>query len=270
MNEPLYAQPIAWRQRNSCVKPSRFRKIVLALLSAGALSGCSVLGVGEPDVTAGRPEQFEWGNARMAELEAEVARLQTRNAALERELAELRQKGAEIEPADQAAAKESEEAQPVATASAPPVKPETVIATADADNALADAPAKPVEPSPRLVQPTFASGQETVFENEANGAIEMSSVLYGVHLASYRHIDHARAGWAKLQRENPDELGLLEPRIEAVEIEGRGRFLRLIGGGFSSQEKAESLCAKLKAKGVFCAATGFNGERLPLAGGKGR
>ncbi len=69
----------------------------------------------------------------------------------------------------------------------------------------------------------------------------------------------------RLQRENPDELGLLEPRIEQITVPERGKFLRLIGGGFSSEEKAAALCASLKQKGLFCSVTGFNGDRLPLA-----
>ena len=122
----------------------------------------------------------------------------------------------------------------------------------------------PVETSPRLVQPTFAS-DETVFENEAEGDIQTESVLFGVHLASYRQMEEARAGWRQLQRENPEELGLLEPRVEGVTVEGKGDFLRLIGGGFASQEKAMTLCAQLKARGLFCSVASFEGERLSLA-----
>lgn len=51
-----------------------------------------------------------------------------------------------------------------------------MVAAADAGNALAAAPAAAVQPSPRLVQPTFAS-EETVFENEANDSIKTASVL---------------------------------------------------------------------------------------------
>jgi len=123
----------------------------------------------------------------------------------------------------------------------------------------------PVQSSPRLVQPTFAS-TDAVFESEAGSDdIKTASVLFGVHLASYRRIESAREGWRKLQRENPDELGLLEPRIEAVNIAKKGVFLRLIGGGFSSEEKAAALCASLEPKSVYCAVTDFAGEKLSLA-----
>ena len=90
-------------------------------------------------------------------------------------------------------------------------------------------------------------------------------MLYGVHLASYRHVEDARAGWRKLQRENPDELGLLEPRIEEITIKGRGQFVRLIGGGFSTRDKAEQLCSRLRAKRLYCAVMDFEGQRLSMA-----
>ena len=108
-----------------------------------------------------------------------------------------------------------------------------------------------------------------MFENEAEGDIKTQSVLFGVHLASYRKMDEARAGWRQLQRENPEELGLLEPRVEEISVEGKGQFLRLIGGGFASRDKAEALCGQIKAKGLFCTVESFEGERLSLAETKG-
>jgi len=234
-----------------------------AIVAAVALSACSTVG-GEPaDITGDSVDEINWSDVRTAELETEVVQLKAENAELEKQLASLRQANAETDAAAQAAAEAADAASDAAPA--PAAKAETVIAAAEADRALADAPAKPVQPSPRLVQPSFASGQETVFENEAKSAIKTSSVLYGVHLASYRTDEDAKTGWRKLQRENPDELGLLEPRVESVTIEDRGDFIRLIGGWFSSRDKAEALCVTLKAKGLYCAVASFGGERLSLA-----
>ncbi len=229
-----------------------------ATAAALALAACSTVGGDKhADITGDSVDEVNWTDVRTAELETEVAELKAKNAELEKQLVELK---AANEEAAATAAPAADEAD-----AAPNARAETVIAAAEADRALADAPAKPVQPSPRLVQPSFASGQETVFENEANGALKMSSVLFGVHLASYRVEEDAKAGWRKLQRENPNELGLLEPRIEQVTIEGRGDFIRLIGGGFSARDKAEALCATLKAKGLFCGVTSFGGERLSFA-----
>ncbi|MEQ1929842.1 MAG: SPOR domain-containing protein [Parvularculaceae bacterium] len=212
---------------------------------------------------------------RIAALETELASAQAQNAQLEKKVSEFERRKAEELGAVQAAAVEpptlkDEPGSALAAEAAPlmlqppEIKPETVVAAADADRALASAPAAPVESAPRLVQPTFAS-QQAVFENEADETIKTTSVLFGVHLASYRHAEEAKAGWVKLQRDYPDALGLLEPRLERVEIEGRGAFLRLIGGGFASEEKAAALCAALKALGAYCAVAGFEGERLSFA-----
>lgn len=240
-----------------------------------ALQACAILGKNDSAVAATpSPEQM-----RIASLETELAAAHARNIELEGKLAEAakRERAQELAaaPAPAVEAPTLKEGIETAVASAEPtvlqqpaeIRPETVIADADADKALASAPAKPVEAAPRLVQPTFAS-QETVFENEASDGIKTTSVLFGVHLASYRHAEEARAGWVKLQRDYPDELGLLEPRLEKVDIEGRGVFLRLIGGGFASEEKASALCATLKAHGAYCAVAGFEGERLSFVDGK--
>lgn len=241
-------------------RPARAATAMAALL----LSACTTLGIGEEamhDAPAG-------AEIRAAQLQSEVEKLRTEKAQLERKLAEAQRAAAAPSPAGgQAAASPAPDLVDPEPAPlvAPALKADAVVAAADANRALKDAPARPVEPSPRLVQPSFASGEDAVFENEAAGMIKTSSVLFGVHLASYRGEEEARAGWRKLQRENPDELGLLEPRIEAVDLEGRGHFLRLIGGGFSTAETAAALCGKLQAKGVYCSVTGFKGDPLSFA-----
>ncbi len=231
-------------------------------------------GGGEEPLTASAQE-IEEAHMQVASLEAEVARLKSQNARLANEVLAL-QRARDRVSAAQAPASSVEDAAPEIRVDP---RPENTARTEEAprpkavvDDAASPALAKtdvPVETSPRLVQPTFASN-ETVFENEAeNGDIKTESVLFGVHLASYRHVEEARTGWRKLQRENPDQLGLLEPRVEAVMVEGKGKFLRLIGGGFAARDKAEALCGQLKANGLFCSVESFEGERLSLAENSG-
>lgn len=246
-------------------------RVVSVLGACLGLSACALLG--NDGGLAEKPAAPDPREVRIAALETELAEAQRVKAALEQKLAALERAGKQ-ESAEQVVApptlKDSQSlaAEPPRGLQQPPeIRPEAVVAAADAGNALAAAPAAAVQPSPRLVQPTFAS-QETVFENEANDGIKTASVLFGVHLASYRHPEEARAGWVKLQRDYPNELGLLEPRLERVEIEGRGVFLRLIGGGFASEQKAAALCTALKALGAYCAVAGFQGERLSFAESK--
>ncbi len=233
------------------------------------LSGCSTLtdrwGSANGDVDG----MVQAAELRTAELEVEVAQLKSDKERLASELEELQRENDKLAAADEdtsAADEAAKLAEATALANSElklrdgAVSGSAVVEAADG-SAIANG-AAPVAPAPRLVQPTFAS-TDAVFENEASsGDIETASVLFGVHLASYRKVREARDGWSKLQRQNPDELGLLEPRIERVRLKGKGVFLRLIGGGFSSQEKAAALCASLQQKGLFCSVSGFNGKRL--------
>ncbi len=232
-------------------------------------SCATIFGSEKADLVASQAVELDTIRAERAGLQAEVEKLQAEKSRLETQLAEATKKaarvaaaGPELPPAPQASDQKLAAAEPVekplSTAPAAPV-----VAAPSANDSLPAAPV-PVDEQPRLVQPRFASSEE-IFENEAaNPEIKMTSVLWGVHLASYRRMDEASAGWAKLQRDNPDELGLLEPRIERVAIDGKGAYLRLVGGGFSSREKAKALCDELAMKGVFCRVANFGGERLSM------
>ncbi|MCB2114671.1 MAG: SPOR domain-containing protein [Parvularculaceae bacterium] len=231
--------------------------------------GCAVLGGDKKaDILASQGEELRLARAQASDLQAEVARLSAENDALTEKLAALETKSRATPVETASADKNLKEGPATIAPSAFDRKPSTapaapVVAAPNADGALPRAPV-PVDNAPRLVQPSFSSAEE-FFENEAaSPEIKMSSVLWGVHLASYRHADDASAGWKKLQRENPDELGLLEPRIEKVSIEGKGEYLRLVGGGFSSREKAKALCDTLAEKGVFCRVATFGGDRLSM------
>jgi len=230
---------------------------------------CAVFqGDKDPDIVASQGEELRLARAQASDLQAEVAKLAAENDALTAKLVALEKKD-RVASAETTLADTTLKEGPSANG-APLLdkKPSTapaapVVAAPNADVALPGAPV-PVDNAPRLVQPSFSSAEE-IFENEAaSPEIKMTSVLWGVHLASYRHADDASAGWKKLQRENPDELGLLEPRIEKVSVEGKGEYLRLVGGGFSSREKAKALCDTLAEKGVFCRVATFGGDRLSM------
>ncbi len=247
-------------------------KRIIAVAMLGLAQGCAVLtGKAEPDIIAMQGEELKAAQARAAELQAEISRLAEENSALEAKVAALEKKAARLALADAASETQTAGASlkdPETIATLPDRKPSTapaapVVAAPDAGAVAKNSPV-PVDNTPRLVQPSFASSEQ-IFENEAaSPEIELTSVLWGVHLASYKNVDDASAGWKKLQRENPDELGLLEPRIEHVVVEGRGEYLRLVGGGFSSREKAIALCEKLALKGVFCRIANFGGDKLSM------
>ena len=227
---------------------------LLSLICASAfLTACSTLTGGGDGAVSGADDAYS--NPREIEAQTKVARLQTENARLANRVLELQRENDRLKRVSAAAAAAAQAETEQAAAPA-----ETAVALREPEvlqQPVVDNPETPemtntevpVEPAPRLTQPTFES-TDAVFENEAGAETRTPSVLFGVHLASYRQEDEAREGWSKLQRENPDELGLLEPRLETVEVPERGSFLRLIGGGLSSREKAEALCSNLKIKGL--------------------
>ena len=243
-------------------------KLLSLIFVSAFLSACSTFTGGGDGAVSGADDAYS--NPREIEAQTKVARLQTENARLANRVLELQRENDRLQKASAAAAaavSRAEVEQPSAPAeTAVALREPEVLQQPVVDNP--DTPEMtntevPVEPAPRLTQPTFES-TDAVFENEASSESRSPAVLFGVHLASYRQEDEAREGWSKLQRENPDELGLLEPRLETVQVPERGSFLRLIGGGLSSREKAEALCSNLKDKGLYCAVSDFSGERLSL------
>lgn len=257
-----------------------WRALAAAAAASQAASCAAIERTFDPVVADTHIDELKIASEEKAALEARLAVVVSENEALKTQISDLEkkvtsaQRAAALRDAQIAALPNGASAQPEPQLPPAPVEraqstapADPVVAAADPDSQLAEAGAA-VDVSPRLVQPTFSSSEQT-FENEAQGDIRLSSVLWGVHLASYRRTEEAGAGWRKLQRDFPDELGLLEPRIEKVVIEGKGEFLRLVGGGFSSRDKARALCASLAAKGVFCRVASFGGERLPVSDNRG-
>lgn len=250
----------------------RVLKSLGAFVALSFLAACSTFS-GQKSAEAASGASAEDAQIRIAALETENARLKSENARMANRLMALKRDNEQLAAANDAEAAEDEaetkSAQadlrdsPMLAVPDPKSNPDAVVD--DPEGASLANGDVPVASSPRLVQSTFAS-TDAVFENEADGEIATESVLYGVHLASYRRLEEAREGWTKLQRENPDELGLLEPRIQRVDIPDKGVFVRLIGGGFSSAEKASALCARLKPKDVYCDVSDFSGQRLSLNG----
>lgn len=247
-------------------------KLLSILAPVLLISACSTFSGGKSHNAVIEPDA-EAAQTQVAQLKVEVTRLKSENARLTNRLLELERENEKLSAENEKSSAQEEKQEEVAKADQPAPAPAVALRSGQPQTKAvverANAPEikqsdVPVQDAPRLVQPSFAS-TEAVFENEASDEIQTQSVLFGVHLASYRRIADAREGWRKLQRENPDELGLLEPRLEKVTIKGKGDFLRLIGGGFSSREKAAALCANLRQKGLYCNVTSFEGERLSLA-----
>lgn len=89
------------------------------------------------------------------------------------------------------------------------------------------------------------------------------SVLFALHLASYRTEASAAAGWRIIAGEVPDALEGLHPRIETVDLgPERGVYLRLKAGPVDSGADAAALCAALIESGHYCKTADFEGREL--------
>jgi hypothetical protein len=121
-------------------------------------------------------------------------------------------------------------------------------------------------PTPQSA-PTQAPSMEAAEALSAPGpAPDLSgarSVMSAVHLASYRQIEHAVAGWLELRAQHASLLTELEPRLAEADLGERGVFLRLKAGPLDSPEAARALCAEVEAAGQWCSPSDFNGRALP-------
>ena len=79
---------------------------------------------------------------------------------------------------------------------------------------------------------------------------------WAVHLASYRALDRAKAGWNTLVKKFPqlDKLSMLTSEFDPGN--GRGTYVRLMARGFPTQGEATTFCGPLKSAGQFCEAKG--------------
>lgn len=100
-------------------------------------------------------------------------------------------------------------------------------------------------------------------EPEAPEAIPPGqSLLFGVHIASYRTMEHVVQGWETMRAMLPDVLGPLEARVEAADLGERGVYLRLKAGPFATRAEALSACAELSQSAIYCQDMAFTGDPL--------
>lgn len=88
------------------------------------------------------------------------------------------------------------------------------------------------------------------------GATAAMEGPWAVHLASYRALSRARAGWTTLVKKFPqlDRLSMLTSEFDPGN--GRGTYVRLMARGFPTQSEATAFCGPLKSAGQFCEAKG--------------
>jgi hypothetical protein len=155
-------------------------------------------------------------------------------------------------------------APPTATA---PTEGATTDGTVE-DEASGTAPDGSAEPRPLLPisdQPGVTAGPPTANDEDpvtqrfsgvtgasSDGAPASEPVGNYVHLASYRTMDSAEAGWKALSERYAGSMRGMEPRYDPVTIPGKGDFVRLKAGPVQIPGGAARLCDRLRSAGQFC------------------
>lgn len=85
---------------------------------------------------------------------------------------------------------------------------------------------------------------------------------HALHLASYRRMDDVERGWEIYQERHGDVLAGLQARGVAVSIPGKGEYIRLLIGPFSTPSDAKAMCAELLARDEYCNIVPFSGTPI--------
>jgi hypothetical protein len=112
----------------------------------------------------------------------------------------------------------------------------------------------PVDTKPKmevssLKSPQTADKTKTDPETTTNAGREICTL----HFSSVRTDDATLADWTRLQGEFPTLLGQRELLIRSVDIEGQGKFLRVLTGSFSDRGNAKALCKEFESRKQYCA-----------------
>ncbi len=85
--------------------------------------------------------------------------------------------------------------------------------------------------------------------------LEDKNIFWYVQLISLPSKAGAEKAWPKILKEHSVLLSGLPYDVKSTQIKGKGTFYRLRVGKFETKEKAQTLCAKLKARKQDCSLT---------------
>ncbi len=87
------------------------------------------------------------------------------------------------------------------------------------------------------------------------------SLMYAVHLGSYRSAARALNGYVQIKTRVPGALAKLAPRVERVDLgPKKGIYERLKAGPLSSRGEAQAVCTQLDLAGLYCATADYTGR----------
>lgn len=175
----------------------------------------------------------------------QMARYLTLKAMAPRDRMALMMSGGKAPPRDLAAPA-------VETFSDGPIKHDAALATVGVDTA----PLAEAAPAPQPVpQPAAAPADQADADLSHIPLLEQNG--WALQLAAYRKASQLVQGWELLRAANADLIGHLPPRRTEIDFGQRdgspsGFYYRLNAGPLTDRAAAESLCAKLQARGAAC------------------
>lgn len=278
-----------------CLALASLGYIAVALARPDLLSDSRMPGVlghpahGTPDASASQAAVIERGlseiRAQLTDIQLKVMRGELREQELAARISSIESRIDELStgsapqsankpvaalpvPAAEKATDKGERArvaatQPAPKSVAPPVR------AAEADAVEADAArstpkqkgTSPVETASvrREVQPFGAP--EVKVERQERAAEKSEDALVGIQLGGAPSLDSLRLNWTILSDRHADALGSLQPRYVTSDALGTTSF-NLVAGPVASRTEAIRVCAKLRAQGVTCRLTAFQGSAL--------
>lgn len=111
----------------------------------------------------------------------------------------------------------------------------------DAAAETADASKQPSEPEVAQGPPVQAPDQN-----------KPAQATFWVQIASFKSFEALEMGWYNISRQNPELSSRLMPRVESLDIAGKGRFHRLYAGGYATKADANQTCKALRNVELSC------------------
>ena len=110
----------------------------------------------------------------------------------------------------------------------------------------------------------FQSLEEKVMQLEemASRRVNLGPGNYAVHLASYRGIETATAGWHNYVERYADQFSGLEGLLEQYESPNGQIFFRLKAASFSSESSAQQFCNDMESLNEYCMVDDTNGDLI--------
>lgn len=253
---------------------ARFRRAWILVCCASVIGGCSggIFGADDlppPPVSANPSPAPDYD---ITALQRELIALRTQLLEMERRSrqADAEQPSLQLVIGERPAEENIREAMENSRADGSAMAEAGALGDSDSQNARSAPGPQMARPLPAATSAQPLPARPVAMALRDAPSVATGSVMPAIHLASYRRLEMAEAGWRQLASKYASVLGAVSPRAEVADLGERGIFYRLKGGPFPSREAAERACAAIRDGGDFCRVTTFDGAPLrSVSGGAG-